>query len=130
MLSLAKKGRFLLSKNLRGKLLALLSDWKTFTSMGKKSPKKIANDIIQLATIAHEETSNENSSLVDYLLTTPIGAPFTTQFSLLEAALSFQEGDDHYHFINLLENFSLYQQKFHTVLFDLLEDLENQEKNS
>ncbi len=89
---------------------------------------KVAKDITQLNLDASQaekvKSLKEKAELVNYLLTTPWGAPFVGETTLLEAAQSFKgENPSTSHLSHLMRDFATYGRKFDTQIFKFFDDL-------
>lgn len=88
---------------------------------------KMASDIQHLdqdALKAVEDTNvKEQAELIHYLLTTPWGAPFIGETTLLDAANSYQQGQSESPLKHLLSGFMQHSEHQSTNLFKFLEQI-------
>lgn len=89
---------------------------------------RLASDIITLNDDAHaleeDEEWSDTAHTVTHLLGTPWGAPFVSNLTLLDAALSYQSQDPEESDLgHMMEDFSRYGHQFENQLFKLFEDI-------
>lgn len=124
------------NKQLKENLKKIQEDWEELSSHEELShdPRflgTLANDIIALehdsADINEDEIQFEAAAMAHHFISTPWGAPFASNSTLLDAALSFQhqpaqESD----LSHLMEDFHYYGHQFEhqmvKVFAELLED--------
>lgn len=85
--------------------------------------KQIARDLLKLEQDAKALMEQaEKADEVHHLLTTPWGAPFVGEMTLLEAAKAFNGTPDSPLF-HLLRDFATFGPKFHSQIFDIFEEI-------
>lgn len=127
-----------IAETLKADLLALHDDWEVLLRQDAllkdgKFLKKIATDILKLdtdATLAKKEKSlKEQAEVLHFALSTPWGAPFIGETTLLDAANTFREDHPETALMHLLSDFLKYGHKKKVPLFDVLEEI-SEELNS
>ena len=114
---------------LRNDLLKVRSDWTQVMKEEKTVSdqiflKEMADDLKQLDTDAAEAKDSKEAELIHYLLTTPWGAPFIGDTTLLEAAQKYDPNTSaNTDFYKLLESFSKYAKTCDTQLFKIFDDI-------
>jgi len=120
------------AKDLKQDLDEIHKDWThLFESKADlKNPKflgKIAHDIVNLNQDAvealHDEKLKEKAELVHFLLTTPWGAPFIGEATLLDAAKSYKEGESDSALLHLMTGFMQHGSEQHTALFNFFDEI-------
>ena len=120
-----KPKTLLLFKN---SLKKIHDDWEIITHTKSKLEnqdflQKLSNDIKDLDEKAIKtkklEKYREKAEFIHYLLTTPWGAPFVGNTTLLEAANKNEKTKLH----NLMKNFEKYSHVFKTQIFEILENI-------
>jgi hypothetical protein len=96
--------------------------------------KKVAAhicDLDQAARAAETESQlKERAQIVDFVLTTPWGAPFIGHSTLLDAARGFERsGKIECELTRLVSAFRAYEGHYHTQVFTVLEDVEEELKH-
>jgi len=88
---------------------------------------KVAHDILTLDKDAlealHTENLKEKGEMLHFLLTTPWGAPFIGETTLLNAAQSYSEKNSDSSLHHLLGGFISHGSGKHTALFNVFEDI-------
>ncbi|MCP5506349.1 MAG: hypothetical protein H7A38_05655 [Chlamydiales bacterium] len=127
-----------IAETLKADLLALHDDWEVLLKQDAllkdgKFLRKVAADILKLdtdATLAKKESSlKEQAEVLHFALSTPWGAPFIGETTLLDAANTFREDHPETALMHLLSDFLKYGHKKKVPLFDVLEDI-SEELNS
>lgn len=83
--------------------------------------EKFASDIVQLDQDA-KAMGSEDAELIHHLLSTPWGAPFIGEMTLLEAAKNY-DGTVDSPLHHLLSDFKKYSPKIKTHIFDLFDEI-------
>lgn len=126
-----------IAETLKADLLVLHDDWEVLLRQDAllkdgKFLKKIATDILKLdtdATLAKKESSlKEQAEVLHYALSTPWGAPFIGETTLLDAANTFHEDHPETALMHLLSDFLKYGHKQKVPLFDVLEEISEELK--
>ncbi|QVL57060.1 MAG: hypothetical protein KFB93_06680 [Simkaniaceae bacterium] len=121
-----------LASHLRADLHALHDDWEILLKqdeMLKDSSflEKIAADIKKLdndATQALEVSKlKEQANVVHFALSTPWGAPFIGETTLLEAAKNYKTDHSESALMHLLSDFLKYGHRKKVPLFDVLDEI-------
>jgi hypothetical protein len=100
-------------------------DWKNLTHKkklvkNKKYLKKMANDIIKLNNDLLINKDDKVPSLIYHMLTTPIGAPFVSNKTLLNAALNYENQTPKYSDLQyLILNFYKYEHYFNDEIYKI-----------
>ncbi len=120
-------------KVLKQDLGYLKEDWRALLKESTKASdptflKKVARDIKLLDQEAQSEESAkacpDEAHMIHYLLSTPWGAPFVGEKTLLEAAEDFEKHPSTDGALNhLMKDFSNYGKKFDFQLFRIFEDI-------
>ncbi len=129
-------------ENVKRDLQNFFDDWKTLSTEEEISNpafvKKMAEDILNLYNDAKEllndEHLKEDAELVVHLLSTPWGAPFVSDSTLIQAAKHFKtEEFKKSELLHLLKDFVNYTYIFNNQIYcifeDLKEDIEIEENN-
>jgi hypothetical protein len=120
------------ARDLKRDLHEIHNDWEQIfaSQTDLKDPaflKKVAHDIVNLEKDSIEalqdEQLKEKAELVQFLLTTPWGAPFIGETTLLDAALSYQEGDQDSALMHLLNGFIHHGSGKQTALFNFFDEI-------
>ena len=89
--------------------------------------KKVASDIVCLdqdsIDALKDEQLKEKGELVHFLLTTPWGAPFIGETTLLDAALAYKEEDQDSALMHLLTGFVHHGSEKQTALFNFFDEI-------
>lgn len=89
--------------------------------------KKIAQDIVSLDRNAldalQDEKLKEKAELIHFALTTPWGAPFIGETTLLDAALAYQKDNQNLSLIRLLSGFIHHGKERQAALFNVFDDI-------
>ncbi len=113
-------------------LTAIHHDWEELLAEESKAAdhgflKKVATDIQNLDQVALAlkavDTFKEDAELVHFLLSTPWGAPFVEETTLIEAAHAFSDDDPHPDLKRLLFRFAQYGHQMETPLFEVFEEI-------
>jgi len=114
-----KKAKQKLKKDLK----VFNSDWKTLThkkKLDKKYLKKMADDIKKLNNDLLVTKQDKISALIYHMLSTPIGAPFVSNKTLLDAALNFEnQAPLHSDLSSLISNLSKYEKYFDDEIYKI-----------
>jgi len=120
-------------KKLKEDLIAIHSDWQqaAHDKNIRNDPaflQKFAEDVLILDKDALSAKKvapcKDKASLVHHLLSTPWGAPFISDMTLLEAAQTYQSNPTIPGPFNLMvENFARYESEFKSQIFDIFDDL-------
>lgn len=122
-----------LLKKLKEDLLAIHADWKqaahdqtmrndiTFLEKFAQDVLILDQDALSAKSIA---ACKEKATLVHHLLSTPWGAPFISEMTLIEAAKNFTSGPKiPGPFYLMVENFARFESEFKSQIFDIFDDL-------
>lgn len=121
-----------LASHLRSDLHALHDDWEILLKQDgmlndSTFLKKIATDIQQLdidATQALEVSKlKEHADIVHFALSTPWGAPFIGETTLLEAAKNYKANNPESALMHLLSDFLKYGHNKKVPLFSVLDEI-------
>lgn len=86
----------------------------------KKYLKKMANDIKLLNDDLLINKEDKIPSYIYHLITTPLGAPFVSNKTFLDAALNFENQTPLHSDLSLLvSNFSKYENYFHDEIYNI-----------
>ena len=115
--------------NLKKDLKKIHNDWQKLKdkhSLAKDETylKKLAQDLKKLDQDAKKEKGSEWAELIHHLLTTPWGAPFVSETTLLEAANSYdphQAKKSSLHVI--MKKFSQLEKKCDAQIFKIFDDI-------
>lgn len=127
-----------IAASLKADLLALHDDWEVLLKQDAmlndgKFLAKVAADIQKLdndATLAKKESSlKEQAEVLHFALSTPWGAPFIGETTLLDAAKSFKEGHPETALMHLLSDFLKYGHKKQVPLFNVLDEISEELSN-
>jgi hypothetical protein len=129
-------------EDMKKDLQNFFDDWKLLTNEEEiENPvylKKLSEDILSLYKDAQSILENsplkEDAELAIYLLSTPWGAPFVAECSLIEAAKNYKsENNSESKLLHLLKDFVNYTYIFNNQIYcifeDLKEDIELEENN-
>ncbi|MCB1109649.1 MAG: hypothetical protein KDK64_01600 [Chlamydiia bacterium] len=117
---------------LRADLLALHDDWELLMTQeamadDPKFLEKVAGDIQQLdadATLAlSSKKLKDQAEVVHFALSTPWGAPFIGETTLIDAARSYDATNPESPLKHLLTDFLRYGHKKHVPLFHVLDEI-------
>ncbi|WP_420420812.1 hypothetical protein [Simkania sp.] len=120
------------ARDLKRDLEEIHNDWEQIFApeVDLKDPaflKKVAHDIVNLEKDSidalKDEQLKEKAELVQFLLTTPWGAPFIGETTLLDAALSYQDGDQDSALMHLLSGFAHHGSGKQTALFNYFDEI-------
>ncbi|MFA6118898.1 MAG: hypothetical protein WC688_03175 [Parachlamydiales bacterium] len=122
---------------LKKDLISFNDDWNKLTHQTQKNEKylkKIAVAIQNLNADALKIKDNETAKLISHMLTTPLGAPFVSNATLFDAALSYKEQSvGHSDLKRIFTNFKKYEKSFNDeiskIFASFLMDLKKQKKN-
>ena len=121
-----------IASHLRADLLALHDDWEMLLKQDGmiKDPKfleKIALDIQKLDTDATHALEisrlKEQADIVHFALSTPWGAPFIGETTLLDAAKNYKADNPESALKHLLSDFLKYGHKKKVPLFNVLDEI-------
>ncbi|MEM7174905.1 MAG: hypothetical protein AAF443_03110 [Chlamydiota bacterium] len=113
-------------------LAAIHSDWEQLLEQKSKASdplflKKVATDIQNLDRDATQMRSiddlKEKAELVHFVLSTPWGAPFVDETTLIEAAQAFRENDPQSKLNYLLSRFADYGHQMETPIFQVFDEI-------
>ncbi|MCH9613835.1 MAG: hypothetical protein SP1CHLAM54_08440 [Chlamydiia bacterium] len=107
---------------LKEDLKKIHDDWEILkTHEIEPHAEKFAKDIVQLDQDA-KATDTEDAELIHHLLSTPWGAPFIGEMTLLDAAKSY-DGNSDSPLHHLLSDFKKYSPRIKTHIFDLFDEI-------
>lgn len=119
-------------EHLKRDLSTLHDDWEQLIQQERMvhDPvflKKVASDIQQLDQDAKEAARitelKERAQLIHFTLTTPWGAPFVGETTLLEAANTYSDNNPNSSLQHLLTDFSHYSDEKHTPLLNVYNEI-------
>ncbi len=123
-----------LVQKLKDDLQAIHGDWQKAAHdenmrLDPSFLEQFATDIIVLDQDASSarriSACKQTASMVQHLLTTPWGAPFISDKTLLEAAKEFKESPEiPSTFFQMVENFAKFEATFESQIFDVLEEIQ------
>ena len=103
------------------KQLELLKD-ENFLKNFALSCSQLHEDLTKLK---NTDECTEDEFIVDYLLTSPWGAPFIFEHSLIAASDAFLQNKDKSQLLKLLEKFTQHKHNIDQQLFDSIQEIED-----